>query len=114
MVSSGEYELLADYGSIYSISNKNHKESIFEIQYMQDASLEQQSDFIYRFLPYMTNPSAITGTTPNPCPSNVDHGGFNTPTIDLINAYEKGDKRLDLSLIHIYSLRLLAQYLPET
>ena len=37
VVSSGEYELLADYGSIYSISNKNHKESIFEIQYMQDA-----------------------------------------------------------------------------
>lgn len=98
VVSSGEYELLADYGSIYSISNKNHKESIFEIQYMQDASLGQQSDFIYRFLPYMTNPSAITGTTPNPCPSNVDHGGFNTPTIDLINAYEKGDKRLDASI----------------
>ena len=46
----------------------------------------------------MTNPSAITGTTPNPCPSNVDHGGFNTPTIDLINAYEKGDKRLDASI----------------
>ena len=44
VVSSGEYELLADYGSIYSISNKNHKESIFEIQYMQDASLGQQSD----------------------------------------------------------------------
>ena len=29
---------------------------------------------------------------------NVDHGGFNTPTIDLINAYEKGDKRLDASI----------------
>lgn len=98
IVSSNEYELLADYGSIYSTANKNHKESIFEIQYMQDASLGQQSDFIYRFLPYLTNPSAITGTTPDPCPSNVDHGGFNTPTVDLINAYEKGDKRLDASI----------------
>lgn len=98
VVASNEYELLADYSSIYSLTNKNNKESIFEIQYMQDASLGQQSDFIYRFLPYMTNPSAITGTTPNPCPSNVDHGGFNTPTIDLINSYENGDKRLDASI----------------
>lgn len=98
IVSSGEYELLADYAEIYSILNKNHKESIFEVQYMQDASLGQQSDFIYRFLPYMTNPSAITGATPNPSPSNVDHGGFNTPTIDLIEAYEANDKRLDISI----------------
>lgn len=98
VVASNEYELLADYSSIYSTANKNHKESIFEIQYMQDASLGQQSDFIYRFLPYLTNPSAITGTTPDPCPSNVDHGGFNTPTIDLIRSYEKGDKRLDASI----------------
>lgn len=98
VVTSGEYELLPDYASLYSLTNKNNKESLFEIQYMQDASLGQQSDFIYRFLPYMTNPAVITGATPNPCPSNVDHGGFNIPTIDLINAYEPGDKRLDASL----------------
>lgn len=98
LVSSGEYTLLPDYESIYSIINKNNKESVFEIQFMQDASLEQQSDFIYRFLPYMTNPAAVTGTSPNPSPSNVDHGGFNTPTIDLVEAYEPGDKRLDISV----------------
>lgn len=98
VVASEEYKLLADYSSLYATSNKNNGESIFEIQYMQDAALGQQSDFIYRFLPYMTNPAVITGVTPNPCPSNVDHGGFNTPTVDLIRSYEPGDKRLDASI----------------
>lgn len=98
IVTSNEYELLSDYSSLYSTTNKNHKESIFEIQYMEDATLGQESIFIYWFLPYLTNPSAVTGASPNPCPANVDHGGFNIPTIDLINAYEKGDKRLDASI----------------
>lgn len=98
VVASQEYKLLADYSSLYATSNKNHRESIFEIQYMQDAALGQQSEFIYRFLPYLTNPAVITGVTPNPCPSNVDHGGFNTPTVDLIRSYEPGDKRLEASI----------------
>ena len=98
VVDSKEYELLSDYSSIFDINNKNNKESIFEIQYLETKSLNQASDFIYRFLPYLSNPSAITGASPNPCPANVDHGGFNIPTIDMIEAYEDGDKRLDASI----------------
>ena len=98
VVNSGEYELLADYGSLFSPSNKNNKESIFEIQYMQDPTKGANSLFAYYFLPFMLNPADATGAFPNPCMSNSDQGGFNTPTPELIAAYEEGDKRLDASI----------------
>lgn len=88
------YELLPDYASVFSTSNKNSKESIFEVQYMQGLQAGQQSNFIYQFLPRTINTTLITGVATN----NRTTGGYNTPTQDLIDAYEPNDKRKDASI----------------
>jgi hypothetical protein len=88
------YELMPDYASVFSPSNKNSKESIFEVQYKKGAQGGQESSFIYRFLPRSKNTTVITGVKTN----NVTIGGWNTPTKDIIDTYEAGDQRLDASL----------------
>lgn len=89
------YALLPDYASVFSTSNKNSRESIFEVQYMQGLQGGQQSNFIYLFLPRCKNTALITyGVATN----NTGTGGWNTPTQDMINAYEPNDKREDASI----------------
>jgi hypothetical protein len=88
------YQLLADYASVFSTANKNSTESIFEVQYQQGTQGGQQSNFIYHFLPRSTNTSKVTGVATN----NSGTGGWNTPTLDMINSYEPNDKRLDASI----------------
>jgi hypothetical protein len=88
------YDLLPGYASVFSTANKNSKESIFEVQYLEGLQGGQQSQFIYYFLPRSTNTTIITGVKTD----NSGIGGWNTPTQDLINAYEAGDTRLDASI----------------
>ncbi|GAA4780645.1 RagB/SusD family nutrient uptake outer membrane protein [Olivibacter ginsenosidimutans] len=88
------YQLLANYADVFSTANKNSRESIFEVQYREGAQGGQQSNFIYQFLPRSTNTEMITGVATN----NTGTGGWNTPTDDMIAAYESGDKRLDASI----------------
>jgi tetratricopeptide (TPR) repeat protein len=87
------YSLLPDYGSVFNINNKNSKESLFEIQY-QEGNLGQQSDFIYPFLPLSADVSLITGIRSQ----NRNAGGWNTPTQEMIDSYEPGDRRLEASI----------------
>jgi tetratricopeptide (TPR) repeat protein len=88
------YQLLPDYAAVFSTANKNSKESIFEVQYMQGAQGGQQSNFIYLFLPRTKTTMLVTGVATN----NTTTGGWNTPTQDMIDAYEAGDKRKDASI----------------
>ncbi|RFM26627.1 RagB/SusD family nutrient uptake outer membrane protein [Deminuibacter soli] len=89
------YTLLPDYASVFSTSNKNSRESIFEVQYLQGLQGGQQSNFIYLFLPRCKSTALITyGVATN----NTGTGGWNTPTTDMINAYEPNDKRKDVSI----------------
>ncbi|HAZ03300.1 MAG TPA: RagB/SusD family nutrient uptake outer membrane protein [Marinilabiliales bacterium] len=89
------YGLNANYADAFSTTNKNSKESLFEVQYLQGtAAGTAPSNFIYQFLPRTTTTTLITGTTTN----NSGTGGWNTPTQDLISAYEANDKRLDASI----------------
>ncbi|MEX0882473.1 MAG: RagB/SusD family nutrient uptake outer membrane protein, partial [Cyclobacteriaceae bacterium] len=87
------YSLLDDYGDIYRLSNKNSVESIFEIQY-QEGNQGQNSDFLYPFLPLSADVSLITGISSQ----NLQGGGWNTPTFEMIDAYENGDERLEASI----------------
>ena len=87
------YELLPDYGSVFSLNNKNSRESLFEIQY-QEGNQGQQSNFIYPFLPLSADVSLITGIQSQ----NRNAGGWNTPTQEMIDTYEPGDKRLETSI----------------
>ncbi|MBS0031588.1 RagB/SusD family nutrient uptake outer membrane protein [Chitinophaga sp. 22321] len=87
------YALLPDYASVFNPANKNSRESIFEVQYQQ-GNQGQQSNFIYLFLPHSAHTTPLTGLDYN----NINIGGWNMPTNDMINAYEEGDKRLDASI----------------
>ncbi|NCD72262.1 RagB/SusD family nutrient uptake outer membrane protein [Mucilaginibacter agri] len=89
------YGLLTNYADVFSTANKNSKESIFEVQFLEGLQGGQQSNFIYQFLPRTTNAQIITGIAND---NNSGIGGWNTPTQDLINSYEAGDKRKDASI----------------
>lgn len=88
------YELLPDYNSIYETSNKNHRESIFDVQFQQ-GDQGQHSGWLYHFIPKTINAEKITGV---PDCNTVSSGGWNVPTQDIIDLYESGDKRLDVSV----------------
>ncbi len=101
IVSSGEYALVANYADIFDPSFKNNSESIFEIQYRQGTD-GYSSTFCYSMFPYpmsMEHVEELTGVIdPQPL---VGGEGFNTPTPDLIAAYEGGDLRLDVCVGYV-------------
>lgn len=92
------YQLNANYADAFTVANKNSRESIFEIQYLEGTATGTTPNIIpTHFLPRVaTNSSTaiITGVAVN----NNATGGWNTPSNDLINTFEAGDKRLDISI----------------
>ncbi|GAB3252499.1 RagB/SusD family nutrient uptake outer membrane protein [Larkinella harenae] len=90
------YGLLADYAANFDPSNKNHKESIFDIQYLE-GDVGQQGNFIWRFIPKMSNSDVILGIQANNYAGD-NSGGWNVPTQELVDSYETGDLRLNASI----------------
>lgn len=89
------YSLQANYADAFLPSKKNSRESVFEIQYLEGTAVGTAPNAIpFMFLPRSTNTTVITGNATN----NTSTGGWNTPTRDLISAYESGDTRLDGSI----------------
>ena len=89
------YGLNADYASTFLPSNKNSKESLFEVQYLDGTATGTTPNVLTAyFLPRSTNTAPLTGIAIN----NSGMGGLNTPTPDLISTYERNDKRLDASI----------------
>src|SRR5690606_5641096 len=83
------YALVEDYGRVFSPSNKNNSESIFEVQF--DAGLETEfSNYIFVFGP-KDGKQDLTGFAGN-------LGGNNIPTPSIVNAYQDGDERKDASI----------------
>lgn len=91
-----DYNLLSNYSDIFDPSNKNHSESIFEIQYQGGNNLGVGSEFAYTFAP-INSDGVITGFPA------VETLGWNMPTNSIINAYEDGDLRKDVSLQENYT-----------
>ncbi|NIG55397.1 RagB/SusD family nutrient uptake outer membrane protein [Chitinophaga sp. Cy-1792] len=91
------YSLFPNYGDAFALANKNGRESVFEIQFNTGLSVPQANTdaSIYNFLPRMANTTVVTGVNYN---NITTVGGYNTPTQDLISAYEPGDLRLDASI----------------
>jgi len=89
------YSLLNNYSDIFDPSNKNHSESIFEIQYQGGNNLGVGSEFAYIFAPFDSG-GVVTGFPA------VRTFGWNQPTNSIINAYEDGDLRKDVSLQENY------------
>ncbi|RYY36503.1 MAG: RagB/SusD family nutrient uptake outer membrane protein [Sphingobacteriaceae bacterium] len=89
------YSLLSDYAAVFDPANKNNAESIFEVQYLDEPTAGSASNFAYNFLPILADPGVISGF---PSSNTNAYAGWNTPTPDLVAAYEPGDKRLNASI----------------
>jgi len=89
------YVLLDDYASIFEPANEGNDEIVFEVEYVEGASQNMQSTFPYSFLPELADPAVITGVSPA---ARNGGGSFNTPTPEMLAAYEDGDFRLATSV----------------
>ena len=89
IVSAPHYGLLPDYAKVFNPSNKNSKESIFEVQF-KDGAEGEASNFMYAFAPVGSRGVIVVGP--------LSGGGRNIPTNDMIEAYENGDLRKDISI----------------
>jgi len=87
VIDAGTYELLPNYADVFRASNKNHKESIFDVQYRK-GNIGEGSPFANAFAPENSGNAVVP----------FGGGGNNQPTVDLINSYEPGDLRRDVSL----------------
>ena len=92
------YGLIDNYSDVFALTNKNSKESIFDVQYKIGTTDGQQSDFIWRFIPKTTNSQAILGLKGTNLRGGLSSGGWNVPTQELVQSYETGDKRLPASI----------------
>ncbi|MFH5885477.1 RagB/SusD family nutrient uptake outer membrane protein [Halalkalibaculum sp. DA3122] len=90
------YSLLASYEDVFDPANKNHEESIFAVQFQGGNDLGEHSSFIYTFAPRESEGAVIDFPGEN-------GGGWNTPTLDIINSYEDGDLRKEVSLNEGYT-----------
>lgn len=93
------YQLLPDYAAVYDTGNKNNVESLFEIQY-KEGTEGFASNFFYAFVPTPITAAELTAVTGIPEVFRPN-GSFNTPTPDIIAAYEAGDKRKAASIANI-------------
>lgn len=85
------YSLLPNYADVFDPKNKNHAESIWEIQFQGDNTQGEGSNFIYTFAPLYSDGSVINFPGQN-------GSGWNIPSRDMIAAYEPDDLRKDVSL----------------
>ncbi len=86
------YQSIILFGLFCSVRNRAYKETIFAVQYSEN-SVDLSSRFLFWFAPH-TSAGAVT-KRPN---INIIGAGWNQPTQDLINAFEPGDKRKDVSI----------------
>lgn len=102
VVNSGEYELMADYSDAFSnsASNKNNKESVFEVQFLE-GSAGLNGNFLYTFLPQDITAEEVGSITGTANPQPLAGEGDNIPTPDIIAAYEEGDERKEASVGYI-------------
>ncbi|GAB3315874.1 RagB/SusD family nutrient uptake outer membrane protein [Larkinella ripae] len=92
VIDAGTYDLLPTYAAVFQAANKNHKESVFDVQYKK-GSIGEGSGFANAYAPENSGNAVI----------QFGGGGNNQPTPDLIAAYEPGDLRKDVSLATSYT-----------
>ncbi|WP_372920334.1 RagB/SusD family nutrient uptake outer membrane protein [Salegentibacter sp.] len=87
------YALNDNYADNFSIDNENGVESIFEVQYTDDAGEDFWSD---------DNQSSWTSPFMGPRGANFVAGGYgwNQPTEEFVNSYEEGDQRKDATILY--------------
>jgi hypothetical protein len=109
IIGSTQYDLLGDYAAVFNPANKNHRESIFEVQFKEGPEGES-SRFIYEFAPVGSRGVVVLGPDGG--------GGRSIPTINMVNAYEPNDLRKDISVAYFdrnpYPLWYIKKYDHDT
>ena len=82
VITSGEYNLMANYAKLLETENKNNEESVFEIQFGVGSSDLAPASIGNNFYNFQGNRKDDSGW------------GFNNPTNDLVAAYDPTDPRL--------------------
>lgn len=95
------YTLLSDYNAVFDKANKNNQESILEVQYANDGSTDEWNRIPWNIIPKCSNNEVLMGIAGSnyvgAWPGGTA-GGWNVPTDEMIQSYEKGDKRLEASI----------------
>ena len=99
VVSSAEYSLMPNYDDAFTgtSANKNTKESVFEVQYLE-GSAGYNGNLIYQMIPAPITAAELLPITGTSNPQSISGENNNIPTPDIIAAYEKDDKRKDISI----------------
>ena len=97
VISSGVYALVSDYASIFEHEGENNSESVFEVQYTDEEGAS------FDCLQCSSGNVAVgfngIGSYDGP---EFDSGyAFNLPTQELVDAFENGDKRKDVTVLDI-------------
>lgn len=90
------YGLLPNYADVFKPEQKNHKESIWDVQYQGENTFGVHSSFIYQFAPLASQGAVIKFP-------GQEGGGWNIPTNEIIALYEAGDARKEVSLKEGYT-----------
>lgn len=87
IIANSGYGLVASYSDIFSINNEMNKEVLFAIRY-KAGGIGQGSPFPNMFAPELSGTAIING----------DGSGYNTPCLELSNAYNASDNRKAISI----------------
>lgn len=91
VIGSGVYSILPNYADVFRVTNKNNRESVFEIQF-RSGGVGEGNSWANSFAPENSGNAVI--------PFGGD--GNNQPTMDIAQAYEAGDIRRSISLATSY------------
>lgn len=93
VIGSRQYDLMEHFDDLWKPANGNNIESVFEVQFRQQAGASTGSFFSIHYTPYLSNILGISTTA----------GGYNIPTEDMLNAYSAGDLRKYSSVAEGYT-----------
>lgn len=88
----GEYALSSDYFKNFTLAGENDKESVFEIQYMEDPTSS------YGGFGFSRGSFSMRLTRPRASQLGAVGWGWNHPTQELWDAYEAGDPRREQTI----------------
>ena len=97
IINSSKYQLLPNYADIFDWTNENNDESIFEWQYSEKANSGDWSGWNINgnFSVVFYGPRNPKGNSPY---ADVEGWSFCTASWDLVNEFEAGDPRRDVSI----------------
>ncbi|HLT93274.1 MAG TPA: RagB/SusD family nutrient uptake outer membrane protein [Membranihabitans sp.] len=99
IVQSQEYGLMSNFEDVISSStgNKNNLESIFEVQFKEGPD-GMNGNFMYNIAPRPILASELVALTGTSNPQPLDGEARYVPTPDIIQAFEEGDLRKEVTI----------------